>query len=128
MTDAPASWIIVDPDGRAISETYSATVARVLPSLHRGYRAIPAAEYLASLNTKEPKMTDRPINGDFETHPIGTGDRLTKLEAMLQPETVWIVFRLHAAPQAYADERMARQAAQFNGGDVVEFVRKGAEK
>ena len=63
---------------------------------------------------------------DFETHPVGTAARLRKLEAMLQPETVWIVFRLHSAPMAYADERMARQAAKLNGGDVVEFVRKGA--
>ena len=53
-TDTPASWVIVDAEGRAISETYSATMARILPRLHRGYRAIPVAEYLASLN-KEPK-------------------------------------------------------------------------
>ena len=71
-------------------------------------------------------MTDRPINGDFERHPVGTAARLRKLEAMLQPETVWIVFRLHSAPMAYADEQKARQVAQFTGGDVVEFVRKGA--
>ena len=54
MTDTPASWIIVDAEGRAVSETYSKAMARILPRLHPGFRAIPAAEYLASLN-KEPK-------------------------------------------------------------------------
>lgn len=65
---------------------------------------------------------------DFETHPIGTLAELKRLRDMMEPRRLWIVFRLHAAPQAYADERMARQAAQYNGGNVVEFVRKGAEE
>ena len=54
MTDTPASWIIVDAEtGRAIHETYSKRTAmrwRADPN----FRAIPAAEYLGSLN-KEPK-------------------------------------------------------------------------
>ena len=65
---------------------------------------------------------------DFETHPIGKAAELDRLRVMVEPKRLWIVFRLHAAPQAYADERMARQAAQYNGGNVVEFVRKGCEK
>ena len=63
---------------------------------------------------------------DFETHPRGTADELKRLRDMMEPARLWIVFRLHTAPQAYADERMARQAAQYNGGTVAEFVRKGA--
>ena len=54
MTDTPASWIIVDPEGCAIRETYSAKAAKMIVENFPGFRAIPAAEYLASLN-KEPK-------------------------------------------------------------------------
>ena len=54
MTDTPASWIIVDVQtGRAVRETFSWLVAATAIETGK-FRAIPAAEYLASLN-KESK-------------------------------------------------------------------------
>jgi hypothetical protein len=53
MTDTPASWIILTPQGRAVRETFSQKIADdVNGGRWLGYRSVPVLEYLQSLNAK----------------------------------------------------------------------------